>query len=150
MTTDEPDPLLTELAAALRAERAVPARFLAAGRAAFTWHTVDAELAALTTDPAEPATAGAGNRDEQAGLRALTFVSSRATVEVEVTDDALLGQVAPPQPGEVTLRSRDGSGQTVPVDDIGWFRISPRPVGLFQLHLRTGSGLSVLTEWTRL
>ena len=51
------DHLLAALGEAVRAARAVPPEFTAAGQAAFTWRTIDAELAALTFDSAaaEPA-----------------------------------------------------------------------------------------------
>lgn len=77
-------------------------------------------------------------------------MAPRLTIELEVTDTALVGQVVPPQPGELTLRRRDGSTRTVPIDDVGWFHLRPRPAGRFQLHLRTADGVSVVTEWTEL
>jgi hypothetical protein len=126
----------------------VPERFLAAGRAAFAWHTVDADLAALTFD-SELAT-DTGVRSEPAALRSLTFDATQVSLEIEVHPGELIGQIAPPQPGAITLRLRDGSVRDMSVDDVGWFRITPRPRGLFQLHLRTDSGLSVLTEWMTL
>lgn len=149
---DRPDDelLLADLAAALRGERAVPSRFVELGRSAYTWHTIDAELAALIADTARAGGDPIGTRAEPAALRALTFVAGQVSIEIEVTVDMLLGQVAPPQPGELELRLRDGTRRTVPVDAVGWFRIRPRPTGPFQLHLQTTGGLSVITEWTTL
>jgi hypothetical protein len=46
------------------------------------------------------------------------------------------------------LRPVEGASRAVLVDEVGWFLIRPRPQGMVQLHLRTASGLSVLTEWT--
>ncbi|HEY7594668.1 MAG TPA: hypothetical protein VH969_16070 [Actinophytocola sp.] len=143
---DTDEGLSADLAEALRARAAVPDRFVRLGKEAFAWHTVDAELAALTI--AEPEMAG--SRAEGAVLRALTFVASRLTIELEVTDTALVGQIVPPQPGELTLRRRDGSTRAVSVDAVGWFHLRPRPTGRFQLHLRTADGMSVVTEWTEL
>jgi len=143
------DELLSELGEAVRAAEEVPASFVAAGRAAFAWRNLDAELAALTYDSA---TSGvlAGTRSEPAALRALTFVARELTIELEVTPDALLGQVVPPQAGELELLGRDGSARTASVDEIGWFAVRPAPVGMFRLRLRTADGASVLTEWTTL
>lgn len=147
MTEDEQ--LLAELDEALRSAQRVPAGFVAAGKSAFAWRNVDAELAALTDDSATGA-ALAGTRAEQAALRALTFAASDISIEVEVTADALLGQIVPPQPGQVELRNRDGSGHTVPIDEVGWFAIRPVPTAMFRLHLRTADGSTVITEWVTL
>jgi hypothetical protein len=149
---DDDERLAADLAEALRSERDVPARLVEAGRMAFAWHTVDAELAELSFDSSseEDHAALAGTRAEPAVLRALTFAASQVTIEIEVTDGALLGQVVPPQPGEVEVRLVEGVSRAVPVDEVGWFLIRPRPRGMVQLHLRTASGLSVLTEWTNL
>lgn len=143
---DTDEGLAADLTAALRERAEVPEQLVRIGKDAFAWHTVDAELAELTTDEPELA----GSRAEGAALRTLTFVASQVTIEVEVTDTALVGQIVPPQPGELTLRGRDGSTRVVPVDAVGWFQLRPRPAGRFQLHLRAVSGLSVLTEWTSL
>jgi hypothetical protein len=143
---DTDDGLGADLAEALQARAAVPDRFVRIGREAFAWHTIDAELAELTAGEPEMA----GSRAEGATLRALTFVAGSLTIELEVTDTALVGQLVPPQPGELTLRQRDGSTRAVPVDEVGWFHLRPRPTGRFQLHLRTAAGQSVVTEWTQL
>lgn len=154
MTREWPDwtddeQLYTELGEAMRSAAAVPDRFVAAGKAAFAWRTVDAELAELSYDSVVDG-ALAGTRAEPAALRSLTFVASGVTIEVELTEDALLGQVVPPQPGSVQLRQKDGSATTAPVDDVGWFVLRPLPVGLFRLLVHTADGRSVLTEWATL
>jgi hypothetical protein len=144
---DSDEHLLADLAEAVLAARDVPPRLVDAGKAAFAWHTVDAELAALAFDSAvEPA----GTRAETATLRAMTFVASHATIEVEVTSDALLGQVAPPRSGEILVRQADGLVRTVPVDALGWFTVRPRPTGMFRLELTQPTGPRVLTAWTTL
>lgn len=153
MARDWPDwnddeQLYTELGQAVRAAQAVPGRFVEAGKAAFAWRTVDAELAELSYDSATAADGPlVGTRAEPAALRSLTFVASGVTIEVELTDDALLGQVVPAQSGSVELRGKDGTVSTVPVDDVGWFVVRPLPTGLFRLLVRTADGRSVLTEW---
>lgn len=140
--------LIAELGEAVRTAREVPARFIDVGKAVFSWRNLDAELAELTYDSAaDSATALAGTRAEAATLRALTFVAGRLTIEIEVTPDALLGQVLPPEPGEIELSGRDGSTRTVPVDEVGWFAIRPTPSGSLRLRLRTANGGSVLTQW---
>lgn len=144
---DSDEHLLADLAEAVQAARNVPQRLLDAGKAAFAWHTVDAELAALAFDSAgEPA----GTRAETATLRAMTFVSSHVTIEVELTADALLGQIAPPAAGELLVRQADGHVQTVPVDALGYFTVRPCPTGMFRLELTRPTGPRVLTAWTTL
>lgn len=146
---DGDEQLLHDLDEALRTAREVPTRFVQAGQAAFAWYNIDAELAELTNDSALDNALTAGTRAEPASVRALTFVASQLTIEVEVTPDALLGQVVPPQSGEIELLGRDGSARTLPIDDVGWFVIRPVPTGLFRLHVRTADAAAV-TEWITL
>lgn len=152
------DELTAELGRALRAAAEVPAGFVAAGKAAFTWRNVDAELAALGYDSATgPTMAGtraetrAETRVERATLRALTFVASRLTIELEVTADALLGQVVPPQPGQIELQQRDGAKRVVTVDELGWFAFHGAvPRGMCRMRLTVADGSTILTEWATL
>src|SRR5262245_41395921 len=121
------DALLAELREAVRAADEVPESFLAAGRAAFAWRTVDADLATLVSDSAtRPVTSGT-RATEPAAVRSISFVARGLSIEVDLTEDSLQGQVVPPGPGEVDLRGADGSTQTVTVDDVGWFVIRPVP-----------------------
>src|SRR6266542_716013 len=124
--------LLADLREAVRAEREVPPRFLQAGKAALAWRNVDAELAELTYDSAQPAGALAGARADPAALRALTFVAAGITIEVEVTAVALQGHVVPARRGEIEMQLRDGSRHTVPVDDVGWFLFTQPPAGMLR------------------
>lgn len=142
--------LLADLGEALRTAREVPVLLVEAGKAAFAWRTVDAELAALTYDSERSDAVPAGTRAEQAALRSLTFVADELTIEVEVTSDALFGQLVPPQSGQIAVRGRDGATHTGSVDEVGWFVIRPRPAGLFRLQVRTADGRSVITEWATL
>ena len=70
------DRLMAALAEALQAERDVPREFIDAGQAAFTWHSIDAELAALTFD-SETETMAAAVRSAEAAPRFLTFTAGR-------------------------------------------------------------------------
>jgi hypothetical protein len=143
--------LLAALDGAVRAARDVPERFVEAGKAEYTWRTVDAELAALTYDSALEEDAGpVGSRSEPASLRALTFVSPDLTVELDVTQDAVLGQVVPPGPGQVEIRRAHGRPSTGPIDDLGCFTVRPLPDGMFRLRCRMRDGADVLTGWLSL
>ena len=146
--TDD-DELLGALANALRAARAVPREFVESGKAAYAWHNIDAELAALTYDSRhelQPAV----TRSEPAPLRAMTFAASGLTVELHVVQEALLGQLVPEQPGQVELRQFDGQTRTADVDEIGCFAFRPLPSGSFRLRCHTDSGRDVLTGWIAL
>jgi hypothetical protein len=140
--------LLAELREALNTAEQVPDGFVAAGKAAFAWRTVDAELAALAQE-ATDADALAGVRAERAAVRALSFLASDISIELEVTPDALLGQLVPARPGTIEVQAQDGSRQTVTVDESGWFAIRPLPSAMFRLHLQTAND-NVITEWVRL
>lgn len=124
--TDQParddDALADELGELMRKVDAVPAAVLEAARNAFTWRTVDAELAALSYDSLVDG--GALTRSADDGPRLLTFVADRIEIEIEVDEDRsgrrLLGQISPPAPAELVLRSDHGSA-TGSADELGRF-----------------------------
>ncbi|MEN3357386.1 MAG: hypothetical protein V7637_1368 [Mycobacteriales bacterium] len=145
--------LAAALEAAMRETWDMPASFVATGKAAFTWHGVDAELAALRHDSAvgapdehyaAPTRAGA---DDPAVLRTLSFAADRLTVELDLTADAVLGQIVPAQAGQVEVRTGDTEPATVPIDEDGWFTIRPIPARSFRLRCVTADGTAVLTGW---
>ena len=83
----------------------------AGGCPAASWarHSIDAELAALTYDSARDAEpAVAQSRTEPASLRALTFAC--AGLELAVTGDGPVGQLVPPQPGDVEVDVAGAAG----------------------------------------
>jgi hypothetical protein len=144
------DQLLAALDAGLRAARCVPRDFVEAGKAAYAWYEIDAERAALTYD-SEQALAWTRSDPHQpmdpAALRALTYTSAKLTIEIEVTPDALLGQLAPGRPAEIEVQDLGGVVGTVTANEIGCFTIRPVPAGLFRLRCHAGAELSVLTGW---
>ena len=144
------DQLFAALKDALSARRAVPPEFVEAAKNAYTWHNIDAELAQLTYDSTsalEPA--ALATRADTAGIRELTFSSARLTIELEVSTDALLGQVTPPQVATIDIQFRTGPASTVSSDEVGFFAVSPIPQGLFRLHCRA-AGIDVVTGWVTL
>lgn len=141
------DELLAVVAEALREERAVPAHFIAAGKAAFAWHSLDAELAALTYDSLVDALpAAAATRAERAAIRELTFASRDMKIHVQVTGPSLHGQVVPAQQGEIEVHTEGRAPRMIDVDEHGWFTVAPIPGGSFRLLCRTRSG-TALTDW---
>ena len=115
---------MAELAAAVEEETAVSDRRRTAARAAFTWRTIDAELAELLHDSALDA--GAAVRSGSDGPRMLSFRRAAVTLEVEIDGDAVLGEVIDESEGDapatVTLQRPDTEDRSVEADASGFFR----------------------------
>jgi hypothetical protein len=148
--TDD-DRLLTELGAAVRAADDVPESFVAAGKAAFAWHNIDADLAQLVSDSSvDPAEAGLRS-SEPAIVRTMTFASAELSIELDVQADGLRGLVVPEQAGTVQVRLSGGeAGPELAIDAVGWFVIRPVPAAPFRLSVRLADGSSALTSWISL
>ena len=151
------DQLLAALGEAVRAREAVPDTFAEMGKSVYAWHNIDAELAQLTYDSSREqdhdvvaSMRSASTGAENASVRALTFTSAHLSLELEVTDGSLLGQVIPPQAGTLEAQTRAGAITTTPVDEIGCFSVTPTPASPFRLRCRTVTGTEVLTGWITL
>lgn len=144
------DELFAALRAAVRARQAVPPEFIEAGKGAFAWHNIDAELAQLTYDSSRDTLYEPSLRAEAAFIRALTFTSPHLTIELEVSADSVLGQIIPAQRGTVRIQPADGPETTVPADEIGCFTIRPIPSRPFRLYCQTAGATEVLTGWITL
>jgi hypothetical protein len=141
--------LLAALGEAMKARQAVPEWFVETGKNAYAWHNVDVELAQLTYDSLVDREQAAAVRSEAASIRALTFTSAHLSIELEVTDGRLLGQVIAPRAG--TLETHTTAGITTwPVDEIGCFVLDPKPASPFRLRFRAVDGTDVLTGWVTL
>lgn len=150
MSLNDDDELLAALKDALFAVDSVPADFVAAAREAFAWYNIDAELAQLTYDSTRDGDLAVATRTEAASIRALTFTSGRLTLELEVTPNALVGQVVPAQTALITVLPRIGAPTEVTADDIGCFTIEPIPLGQFRLRCQSADGPETLTGWVTL
>ena len=143
--------LLGALRAAMEARQAVPPEFIATGKSAYAWRNIDAELAQLTYDSRSDKERSASLRSEEpASVRALTFTSAHFSIELEIADTALLGQIMPPRKATIETETRAGLTTAAPVDDIGCFAIEPRPASPFRLHCRAEDGQDVVTGWITL
>lgn len=140
------DQLLKELRDAL-AEEAVDASIIEAAQAVFTWRTVDAELEVLGLD-AEMAGAasvrGAGPGADSA--RTFRFSGERLSVDLEIDEEGIVGQLSPPGAGEVTLVTADGPRAVTETDEVGGFALPSPPPGPMRLDCRLGADHFV-TEW---
>ena len=141
--------LLAALREAIRAREQVPEWFVETGKNAYAWHNIDAELAQLTYDSSRDRDAAAVVRSEAASIRALTFTSGRLSIELEVGESTLLGQVVPPQAGTLEIHTAAGVASS-PVDEIGCFSVTPIPASPFRIRCRTQDGADVLTGWVTL
>ena len=157
--------LIAALGEALRARREVPEWFVDTGKNAYAWHNIDAELAQLTYDsladslgdslghslgdsPGDRERAAAV-RSEAASIRALTFTSAQLSIELEVGEGSLLGQIIPPRAGTLEVHTTAGVASSA-VDEIGCFAVTPIPASPFRLRCRTEDGTDVLTGWITL
>jgi len=139
--------LMAALREAMKAREAVPDWFVETGQSAYAWHNIDAELAQLTYDSSRDTERAAVTRSENASIRALTFTSAHLSIELEITEGSLLGQIIPPRGGTIEVLTSAGASTTTPVDEIGCFSVVPIPAGQFRLRCRTTDGTDVLTGW---
>ena len=143
------DKLLAALREALSASDAVPTWFVETGKNAYAWHNIDAELAQLTYDSFSDQRMATATRSETASIRALTFTSANLSMELEVSEDSLLGQIIPPRAGMLEIHTKTGV-ITTSVDEIGCFAVEPKPDTSFRLRCRIADGTDVLTGWINL
>lgn len=148
------DALMALLGEAVAEADAVPDARREAARAAFTWRSVDDELAELLHDSALDA--GAAVRSSAGGPRSLAFGRSGLTLEVEVDGDQVLGEViatgaAASAEGlaSVTLQRPDTPDVTTTVDAAGFFRFAGVGTGAVRFVVERG-GWSLTTPWVTL
>ncbi|WP_049576754.1 hypothetical protein [Nonomuraea sp. SBT364] len=144
------DRFFAALKQALGAAEEVPEDFVAAGKAIFTWYDIDAELAALTYDSALEGVAAATRGAELAPLRALIFATGELTIELEVGQEALLGQVVPARAGTAYTHLVTGDVVASAIDESGCFVFRPVPGQAFRLQCRPAGGTNVVTDWIAL
>lgn len=148
------DALMALLGEAVKEADAVPDRRREAARAAFTWRSVDDELAELLHDSALDA--GAAVRSSAGAPRSLAFGRSGLTLEVEVDGDQVLGEViasgaAVEAEGltSVTLQRPETPDVTTTVDGAGFFRFAGVGTGAARFVVERG-GWSLTTPWVTL
>jgi hypothetical protein len=144
------DELLELAGRALRAADPVPDRVIAGARAAWTWRTIDEELAELVFDSAAELT---GVRSEDTA-RQLTFRSPGLEIEMMVVDPAsrrIVGQLIPPASSTVQLLSSHDQVREETTDRLGRFTFDAVALGPIRLAVVDTTGTHVVTtEWTLL
>lgn len=137
--------LMRELRAALQ-ESPVDESVIAAAQAAFTWRTVDAELEILSLLDS-PHNEGALVRDSGRDSRhVLAFHGERLSVEIEIDEAGIVGQLTPQHPGQVSLVGPDGPRTTAQTDEVGCFSFPPPEPGPVRLECRVGPD-HFITDW---
>ena len=131
------------LGKALKDAQDVPAEWREAAHAAFTWRTVDEEILALTFDSARD-TVGAVRGDAEA--RTLAFSGGGLTLEVELADRRIQGQLEGEGAGEVTFEHVDGRSRSAATDESGFFSLAGEDHGLVRFAVKTGNA-RLVTEW---
>src|SRR4051812_43068987 len=119
-----------------------------AAKAAFTWRTVDDELAELMRDSAEDALAVRSG----GGPRTLSYESPSLAVELEVTalgdrTRRVAGQLLPPAPAAVAVERGDGTRVATETDELGRFTFEVLPAGPARLRV-TVEASTVALPWT--
>lgn len=139
------DALMVALGRALGPNPPAPPGVIADAVAAYTWRTIDAELAELAYDSAS---AVSGTRGPAGSAREVTFRSGDVEIEVLVAGGAdahLEGQLIPPVADTIELAGLHGA-ETAAVDEFGRFRFGEVPTGPVCLGLRRPDGW-VRTTW---
>ena len=146
--------LLAQLASALSQSDPVPERVLDGARAAFTWRTIDAELASLVFDSTQDL-AGVRSAAIDTHERQLTFrtVDGEHEIEVLLIDDdrgrgrRLVGQIIPPAERTVRLTTQDVQS-VVRTASLGRFTFDDVPAAPVRLEVLDDDDESELaTEW---
>jgi hypothetical protein len=130
----------------------VPQLLSDGARAAFTWRTVDAELAELMRDSAEAEEEAGSLVRGGHGPRQLSFESPRLGIELEVVETGprerrLDGQLLPPASALVTVERPGEDGLSVQADELGRFSLDGLRAGVVRLHVAL-RGTQIAIPWT--
>lgn len=152
MWHSDDDALMRELKEAVVREQAVTEEVLRSARAAYDWRGVDTgldldlELLSLSFDSLLADAVGVRGPTADAP-RVLVFDGEDLTVELEVGEDVLMGQVVPARPDRVTMECADGVVDEADADEAGFFLLR-RPVrGPIRLKWRHGESSGAVTGW---
>jgi hypothetical protein len=147
MTEDE---LVQHLRRVANDAEPVPDAVVEAARAAIAFRTIDAELAAMIGDSADP---GGSERafelvrtDSATGERVLSFAGGGLQIDLAAGGGVLMGQVSGGPVGRCVLDA-DGGLREATVDDLGRFVLPVEPRGPWRLRCERRAGGWVTTAW---
>jgi hypothetical protein len=145
-TSREDQELLARLRDGLAESDAVPSDVTAFARAAFSWRSIDAELAELDYDTAD-GDLPAGVRSSTTA-RMISFQAGQWMLDVEYDETAgrLLGHISPRGEFTVELHSA-GALFTVRSDEMGRFEADGVNPGPLSMVLRFADGTVIKTQW---
>ena len=142
------DLLMERLTEAFARERAVPEHVMQAAKDAFDWRGVDEELETLTLSFDSLLTDAVGVRGPAGDSpRVLVFDGEDLTIEIEVGQDVVMGQVVPARSELVILQCADGRVDEVTADDAGFFLLRRPSQGPIRLKWPNGEAAGVVTGW---
>lgn len=145
-TSREDEGLLARLRDGLAESDTVPSDVTSFAKAAFSWRTIDAELAELDYDSVD--------EDLPAGVRSsstarmISFQAGQWMLDVEFDETAgrLLGHISPQDEYTIELHS-SGALFTVQSDELGRFEANGVSSGPLSLVLRFSDGTVIKTQW---
>ncbi|MFF5340055.1 hypothetical protein ACFY4H_04960 [Streptomyces althioticus] len=123
----------------------VPPALLQSAVDAFALRDLETRVAGLTFDSLVDAIPVRGTA---AAPRMLTFSAGETVLDVELTDEGLIGQLLPPGPARIDILTGPRPAETTTADDMGRFTATVPPSGPFALRLHT-TDETVMTEWLR-
>jgi DNA-directed RNA polymerase specialized sigma24 family protein len=143
------DEVLAELREACTLVDPPPATVVATGRAAYSWRTVDAELAAVAHDSLlDDDVLVLRGRDE---VRTLSFRGGGLRVEIEVSgigdSRSIVGQLSPASSAAVVVRGAEADVAHVEADDLGRFLYDGLAAGPVSLRVTMPALPPVHTDW---
>ena len=146
--TPEEERLLSDLREALLAAQHPQTELIIANaQDAFSYATLEDELAHLVYDSAlENDLVGTVRAADTS--RMVIFECQAMTMELEIRGRDIVGQIGPPGPATVIVETSDGAMAQVHADDLGCFtaRVS-EPTGPLRFRV-SRPGSSAITEWT--
>lgn len=146
--TPEEERLLADLKEALLAAQHPQAELIIANaQDAFSYATLDDELAHLVYDSMlEDELVGSVRATDSS--RMVIFECQALTMELEIRGRDVVGQIGPPGPATVIVESADGAMSEVHADDLGCFTARVHdPIGPLRFRV-SRPGSSAITEWT--
>lgn len=146
---DDDERLLEELAEAVRDTQPLADTIAAQAEGVLSWRTIDEDLlqASLTFDSSLEA--AAETRADPGQTRLLVFTSTPLSMELEVNQGEVVGQILPPGPGEIHVETQEGTEYSVSADESGFFELPSLPADAVRLRCETATG-RVVTDWVRL
>lgn len=148
MTETEQAELLKELSEVLDSTEPPGLAETHVARGCFAWRNIDVELAEIIFDSIVDESAVLV-RGPVADIRSVSFSTGSVTVDVEIHDGRIIGQVIPAQRALITLSIPSGDVvASAESDDVGMFVIDHDQAGSLSLGCRASDeSWSLRTSW---